>query len=415
MRNTGKHATSAVAALCVLALSTGVVATAQAQETPDTSADIETTVTTDSDVATSDVPEISEPSASENGSSGETKTEASQGDGSSPVTEPEAAAEQPSEGAVEMQRLYNPSSGEHFYTANTIERDNLRRQGWAWEGIGWVAPAVSSTPVYRLYNPNAGDHHYTVLGAERDMLMRAGWRYEGVGWYSSDVNRSYPIYRQYNPHASTGTHNYTFNRIEADTLVRAGWRDEGIGWYGVGPGKSVPQEYFSRNVPWVRQGTNECATASGLMIFQAAGKIGSANGTPLSMTAMRNYMHFRWDGVPFYDILNGMDQWVGGPVFAAYESPTTAVTTAAVRHSYDTPYAPMVVTGERYGGPHLSGHPNSTFDHAMVIDNYNSYLGTVRLVDPLIPQRNTYSLQWLNDTFMQFSMANDHVGLIASK
>ena len=30
------------------------------------------------------------------------------------------------EGSQEMYRMYNPNSGEHFYTANSYERDNLK-------------------------------------------------------------------------------------------------------------------------------------------------------------------------------------------------------------------------------------------------------------------------------------------------
>lgn len=86
-----------------------------------------------------------------------------------------------------MWRLYNPNSGEHFYTGNTAERDHLVRVGWKCEGKGWTAP-VKGDPVYRLYNPNAGDHHYTLNSAERDMLVRAGWRYEGIGWYSATAS-----------------------------------------------------------------------------------------------------------------------------------------------------------------------------------------------------------------------------------
>lgn len=62
---------------------------------------------------------------------------------------------------IQLYRLYNPNSGEHFYTKTTGERDNLRKVGWHYEGVGWVAPSTGN-PVYRLYNPNAGDHHYTL-------------------------------------------------------------------------------------------------------------------------------------------------------------------------------------------------------------------------------------------------------------
>ena len=131
-----------------------------------------------------------------------------------------------------MYRLYNPNSGEHFYTASGGERDHLVRVGWRSEGTGWTAPKSSDTPVYRLYNPNAGDHHYTTSRGERDHLLSVGWRDEGIGWYSSDTE-AVPLYRQYNPNAKAGAHNYTTSRAESDYLVRVGWNYEGIGWYGV--------------------------------------------------------------------------------------------------------------------------------------------------------------------------------------
>ncbi|MBQ9278519.1 MAG: hypothetical protein IJ224_07780 [Lachnospiraceae bacterium] len=133
---------------------------------------------------------------------------------------------------VNMYRLYNPNSGEHFYTSNSKEKDNLVKVGWRYEGIGWKAPKTSKTPVYRLYNKNAGDHHYTMSATERDFLVSVGWKYEGIGWYSDD-SKSVPLYRQYNPNAKAGSHNYTVSKSENDMLVSVGWKGEGIGWYGV--------------------------------------------------------------------------------------------------------------------------------------------------------------------------------------
>lgn len=135
-------------------------------------------------------------------------------------------------GIVSMHRLYNPNSGEHFYTANAGERDYLVSLGWNSEGIGWYAPAHSNTPVYRLYNANGGEHHYTTSVAERNMLVSLGWNDEGIGWYSAD-NQITPLYRQYNPNAFANNHNYTTSRAENDWLVSLGWQAEGIGWYGV--------------------------------------------------------------------------------------------------------------------------------------------------------------------------------------
>ena len=133
---------------------------------------------------------------------------------------------------VSMYRLYNPNSGEHFYTASAGERNHLIGLGWNDEGIGWTAPARSNTPVYRLYNPNGGEHHYTTSEPERNNLISLGWNDEGIGWYSDDA-RTVPLYRQYNPNAFANNHNYTTSLAENDHLVSLGWRAEGIGWYGV--------------------------------------------------------------------------------------------------------------------------------------------------------------------------------------
>lgn len=128
-----------------------------------------------------------------------------------------------------MYRLYNPNSGEHFYTAVSAEREHLIAVGWKDEGIAWYAPKTGD-PVYRLYNPNAGDHHYTMNKEEKDYLIRMGWNYEGISWRSGG---NVPLYRAYNPNAVSGAHHYTTSKAEIDYIVNAGWKDENIGWYGV--------------------------------------------------------------------------------------------------------------------------------------------------------------------------------------
>ena len=131
-----------------------------------------------------------------------------------------------------MYRLYNPNSGEHFYTSNLQEIDNIVAAGWINEGLAWKAPVSSKTPVYRLYNPNAGDHHYTTSASERDSLVQAGWKSEGIGWYSDD-DKGVMLHRLYNPNAATGSHHYTTSSSEKDNLVTAGWKYEGTAWYGI--------------------------------------------------------------------------------------------------------------------------------------------------------------------------------------
>ena len=143
-----------------------------------------------------------------------------------------------------MNRLYNPNSGEHFYTVDVKEKEALVALGWNDEGYGWVADktpdnetAKGKQAVYRLYNPNAGDHHYTMNSDEVKTLVAYGWKSEGTGWYSADDAGKEPtgthvrVYRQYNPYANgAGSHNYTTDLAENNYLVSLGWTPEGTAW-----------------------------------------------------------------------------------------------------------------------------------------------------------------------------------------
>lgn len=139
--------------------------------------------------------------------------------------------------SVAMQRLYNPNSGEHFYTASMGERDFLVRKGWQYEGVGWQSPNQGQ-PVYRLYNPNTGDHHYTMSIIENNWLVSKGWRAEGIGWQSAPANEQV-VYRLYNPNEQgAGSHHYTQSKTEYDWLASKGWKQEGIAWYAYEQPKS---------------------------------------------------------------------------------------------------------------------------------------------------------------------------------
>ena len=134
-----------------------------------------------------------------------------------------------------LQRLYNPNTGEHFYTSDSEEVLNLKALGWTDEGVGWTAPKESETPVYRLYNPYApgGDHHYTTSEEEYNALKDAGWVQEGVAFYSASETTGVKIFRWYNPYAASGTHHYTGSDVENSAIAQAGWSEEGIGFYGI--------------------------------------------------------------------------------------------------------------------------------------------------------------------------------------
>lgn len=130
-------------------------------------------------------------------------------------------------------RLYNPNSGEHFFTVLDEERVNLVKAGWSDEGVAFFTSVTSDIPLYRVYNPNTGDHHYTVNQYEYDMLCQAGWSGEGIAFYTCNEGMdTIAVYRRYNPNATVGTHHYTINVEEAYGLSAMGWSDEGIAFYG---------------------------------------------------------------------------------------------------------------------------------------------------------------------------------------
>ena len=146
-----------------------------------------------------------------------------------------------------LYRLYNPYTGEHIYTIDEAERDSLAEAGWKVEAgetmpddysfVGVVYspetdPGRLCPAVYRLYNPYApgGDHHYTTDQNEYDELQKLGWKGEGIAFYSATF-LDVPRYRLYNPNAETGAHHYTSDEDEVAALVDLGWRNEGVGWY----------------------------------------------------------------------------------------------------------------------------------------------------------------------------------------
>ena len=136
------------------------------------------------------------------------------------------------ESKIDVYRIYNPNSGEHFYTTNKKEAESAVKAGWNDEGRLCMAPKDSDYPVYRLFNPNArdaGSHHFTISPKEREDLVKAGWVDEGVAFYSAAQNKGTKLWRSYNK--NDGGHNFTINIEEHKKVVAAGWTDEGLAWY----------------------------------------------------------------------------------------------------------------------------------------------------------------------------------------
>ena len=132
-----------------------------------------------------------------------------------------------------LYRLYNPYTHEHFFTAETVENDNLVRLGWKSEGgVGYIYKHAEKGGVYRLYNPTTGEHHYTMNEDEVAKCVKAGWKNEGVKWFSAqnkDVTLN-KLYSMYNPYEKKFYHHYTADAKEIEQMVKAGWRKEEVKW-----------------------------------------------------------------------------------------------------------------------------------------------------------------------------------------
>lgn len=124
---------------------------------------------------------------------------------------------------LDVYRLYNLSSGEHFYTTNLVEKSHLIQLGWQDEGIAWKADR-DGIPIQRWYNPNTGDHHYSLNFREGENLLQVGWINEGIAFYTHGQSG---VMRLYNPNTKVGTHFFTTSNIEKNSLLQLGWQDEG--------------------------------------------------------------------------------------------------------------------------------------------------------------------------------------------
>ena len=140
-------------------------------------------------------------------------------------------------GTKPVWRLYNRYNGDHMWTLDKAEYDRLVKAGWTGEGKAWQAQDGVSSPnkftgehgfVYRLYNPWSGEHLFTMDEGEYNQLGKAGWRQEGTAFESAYAGAGAPVWRLYNRWLTAGTHLYTTNKAEYDRLVKLGWTGEGV-------------------------------------------------------------------------------------------------------------------------------------------------------------------------------------------
>ena len=124
------------------------------------------------------------------------------------------------DGAINIYRFYNSSTGNHFYTASENEKIS-----------------ISQVPIYRFYNPNSGDHFYTASENEKSILAntnKSGYLIEGVAFYAynSQITNTLPVYRFFN--SANGDHFYTISEDEKKSLIdnpQWGYSYENIAFY----------------------------------------------------------------------------------------------------------------------------------------------------------------------------------------
>ena len=91
------------------------------------------------------------------------------------------------EGATDIYRLFNPTTGKHFFTANKQEADTAAGAGYSMEGVAGEAYTTArpgTTAVERYYNPAMGAHLYTSSPQEQETLPGLGYTREGTAFYA---------------------------------------------------------------------------------------------------------------------------------------------------------------------------------------------------------------------------------------
>ena len=91
------------------------------------------------------------------------------------------------EGATDIYRLFNPTTGKHFFTANKQEADTAAGAGYSMEGVAGEAYTTArpgTTAVERYYNPAIGAHLYTSSPQEQETLPGLGYTREGTAFYT---------------------------------------------------------------------------------------------------------------------------------------------------------------------------------------------------------------------------------------
>lgn len=135
---------------------------------------------------------------------------------------------------VPVYRLYKSADNDHFYTTNSVERDNaVKNSGYKYEKIEFYMsdrPFIGGISLYRYYYGDAKKHYYTT----NTSLAAAGYT-EGPGVigyvYPNPTDGMVPLYHLEGP---TGDHFYTISNYEyknASDPLKLHYTDWGVQCY----------------------------------------------------------------------------------------------------------------------------------------------------------------------------------------
>lgn len=156
-------------------------------------------------------------------------------------------------------RFFNRSTGAHFYTASTEERDAVvaTLPQFTYEGPAFtVARSAQAglSPVFRFYNVGTGVHFFTISQSEKAYIEAnlPAYQYEGVAYYASATPGTglKPLFRFYRLGARF--HFYSGSVAERDAVIEnnCDYRFEGTGYYVIDPSASgePPAAHTNRTV-----------------------------------------------------------------------------------------------------------------------------------------------------------------------
>jgi hypothetical protein len=125
---------------------------------------------------------------------------------------------------VGVYRVYNATTGEHFFTTSQSEEQAVQGS-FKYEDMGfyvWSNHNYGAQPIYRLRPTSGGKHLYTASLDEKNELSSHGWTVEGVAWYAYTAPGDHlvPVYRLFNK--TSNDHLFTTSSVERDKLVSDG-------------------------------------------------------------------------------------------------------------------------------------------------------------------------------------------------